>query len=163
MSTVEEIPADMPRKRSKLPLVAGVVLAAMGGGGGFFAVTSGLVPGAGGDAAAGESVREDAARPLPDVAFVAVEPMVVSLRDGTARHLRFRAQLEVPTPHEAEVAAIMPRIVDVLNGYLQALEMEELQDRATLSRLRAQMLRRVQIVTGKGRVRDLLVLEFVLN
>ena len=32
-----------------------------------------------------------------------------------------------------------------------------------LVRLRAQMLRRVQMVTGEGRVRDLLITEFVLN
>jgi flagellar FliL protein len=29
--------------------------------------------------------------------------------------------------------------------------------------MRAQLLRRIQIVTGEGRVRDLLVTEFVLN
>jgi len=32
-----------------------------------------------------------------------------------------------------------------------------------LLRLRSQMLRRVQVVTGEGRVRDLLIMEFVLN
>jgi flagellar protein FliL len=57
----------------------------------------------------------------------------------------------------------MPRIVDVLNGYLRAVEVREFEDPAALVRLRAQMLRRVQIVTGEGRVRDLLVTEFVLN
>jgi len=30
-------------------------------------------------------------------------------------------------------------------------------------RIRAHLLRRIQIVTGEGRVRDLLVTEFVLN
>jgi flagellar FliL protein len=29
--------------------------------------------------------------------------------------------------------------------------------------LRAQMLRRVQIVAGEGRIRDLLIMEFVLS
>jgi flagellar FliL protein len=32
-----------------------------------------------------------------------------------------------------------------------------------LTRLRGQMLRRVQIVVGKDRVRDLLIMDFVLN
>jgi flagellar FliL protein len=32
-----------------------------------------------------------------------------------------------------------------------------------MARLRAQMLRRIQVVTGEGRVRDLLITEFVLN
>ena len=65
--------------------------------------------------------------------------------------------------YEREVVHLMPRVLDVLNGYLRAVETRELQDTSALVRLRAQMLRRVQIVTGEGRVRDLLVTEFVLN
>ena len=63
----------------------------------------------------------------------------------------------------AAVQAEMPRIVDALNTYLRAVEVRDLEDPAALTRLRAQMLRRVQIVTGAGEVRDLLVTEFVLN
>jgi flagellar FliL protein len=51
----------------------------------------------------------------------------------------------------------------VLNGYLRAVETSDLENPAALVRLKAQMLRRIQIVTGEGRVRDLLVSEFVLN
>ena len=58
---------------------------------------------------------------------------------------------------------LLPRIVDVMNGYLRALDAAELENPAALVRLRAQMLRRIQIVTGEGRVRDLLITEFVLN
>jgi len=57
----------------------------------------------------------------------------------------------------------MPRILDVLNSYLRAVAITDLEDPTAMARLRAQMLRRVQIVTGEGRVRDLLVTEFVLN
>ena len=39
----------------------------------------------------------------------------------------------------------------------------ELEDPAALVRIRAHLLRRIQIVTGEGRVRDLLISEFVLN
>lgn len=51
----------------------------------------------------------------------------------------------------------------MLNGYLRAIAVSEIEDPAGLVRLRAQLLRRIQIVTGEGRVRDLLVTEFVLN
>jgi flagellar FliL protein len=51
----------------------------------------------------------------------------------------------------------------VLNGYLRAVDAADLEDPAALVRVRAQMLRRVQLVTGEGRVRDLLVTEFLLN
>ncbi len=57
----------------------------------------------------------------------------------------------------------MPRVVDVLNGYLRALEIQDIESAAALTRLRAQMLRRVQIVAGPGRINDLLIMEFVLN
>ena len=78
-------------------------------------------------------------------------------------HLRFTAQLEVNKTKVEEVTALAPRILDVLNGYLRAVEIAELEDPDALVRLRSQMLRRIQIVTGEGRVRDLLVTEFVLD
>ena len=58
---------------------------------------------------------------------------------------------------------LKPRVMDVLNGFLRAVEVQELEDPAALIRLRAQMLRRIQIVVGEGRVNDLLIVEFVLN
>jgi flagellar FliL protein len=90
--------------------------------------------------------------------------MIISIgRGGLARHLRFEAQLEVDPARASEVTTLMPRVVDVLNGYLRAVDVSDLEDPASLVRLRAQMLRRVQIVTGEGAVRDLLVMEFVVN
>ena len=58
---------------------------------------------------------------------------------------------------------LAPRILDVLNSYLRAIETASIEDPQAMARLRAQMLRRIQIVTGEGRVRDLLITEFVLN
>ena len=62
-----------------------------------------------------------------------------------------------------EVETVLPRVTDVLNSYLRALELDDLRDPLALTRLRAQMLRRIQVVVGKERVRDLLIMEFVLN
>lgn len=144
------------RKRRLLPLVLGLAGAALAGAGGFYAVSSGLVGGAADPPAA--------VGPLPDIAFVPVDPLTVTLPQGAAaRHLRFTAQIEVAAPHRDEVAHLMPRILDVMNGYLRAVDVATLQDPAALVTLRAQLLRRLQIVTGEGRVRDLLVTEFVLN
>ena len=98
------------------------------------------------------------------LAFVPVDPLVITLGSGEAvRHLRFTSQIEVAGPHASEVQLLLPRIADVLNGYLRAVEVTELEDPAALVRIRAHLLRRIQIVTGEGRVRDLLVTEFVLN
>ena len=152
-----------PKKKSKMPILIGLVLALLGGGGGFMAVQMGLIGGGHSETAPVEEHGESIA-PLPAIAFVALEPLVISLAPGgNSTHLKFSAQLEVLPEHLQEVEAIKPRIVDVLNGYLRAVETGDLEDPTALMKLRAQMLRRIQVVAGQGRVRDLLIMEFVLN
>lgn len=144
------------RKRAKWPLLVGALLAVILGAGGFYMTFGGHL--------FAPAPKASGPEPIPDIAFVAIEPMVISLGRGSgSRHLRFRGDLEVARPHEAEVRLLMPRILDVLNGYLRAVEIRDLEDPPVLVQLRAQMLRRVQIVTGEGRVRDLLITEFVVN
>lgn len=160
MAEAEEPQEAAPKKKSKLPLILGLVLFLALGGGGFYAVYSGLILA---PPAEGQHQTEHA-EDLPPIAFVALDPVTISLGDiAEGRHLRLGAQLEVNSGFEADVELLRPRILDVLNGYLRAVEMEELTDPHALVRLRAQMLRRIQIVTGEGRVRDLLVTEFVIN
>lgn len=155
-----DAPEAAPKKKSKLPILIGLVLMLALGGGGFYATYSGLLFGGGETAEAKEEVPD----PFPEIAFVPIEPVMVTLGPGsTSKHLKFTAQLEVAKPYAEEVTVLMPRILDVLNSYLRAVSPQELEDPAQMARLRAQMLRRVQIVTGEGRVRDLLVTEFVLN
>lgn len=164
---------DAPVKKSKLPLIIGVVLAIAGGGGGFFAVSSGLLPfGQSAEPEEAHAVKEapegvdsgESAEDIAQLAFIEMEPIVITLRKASGiKHLRFNAQLEVDLIHQAEVEKVLPRVVDVLNSYLRALELEDLSDPMALPRLRAQMLRRINIATGQGRVRDLLIMEFVLN
>ena len=161
---------DVPKKKGALmPLVIGVVLALLLGGGGFFAVYSGMILGASPETEnpSGEDMAETAGEGLftgPDVVFLPLEPIVVSLgpRAGS-RYLRFRGELEVEPGKEGEVTALMPRILDALNGYLRAVSVAELEDSASLLLLRAQMLRRIQIIVGDGLVHDLLIIEFVLS
>ncbi|MEB8387676.1 flagellar basal body-associated FliL family protein [Rhodobacteraceae bacterium KMM 6894] len=156
-----------PRKASKVPLIIGLMLAVIGGGGGFYATYSGVLLMAESHAVVDEAHGDEAGAhigEMPDVAYVAVEPLVISVGNGaTGKHLRFRAHLEVTPGHQGEVESLMPRIVDVLNSYLRALELSDLTDSTALVRLRSQMLRRIQIVTGGERVNDLLIMEFVLN
>jgi flagellar FliL protein len=162
VAEAEEPQEAEPKKKSKKPLIIGLVLALILGGGGFYATWSGLILGSGeATSAEGEAA---ALSPLPDISFVPVEPLLVSIGPGEdGRHLRFSSQLEVAGGHSEEVTTLLPRIVDVMNGYLRAIDPQEFDDPAALVRMRAQLLRRIQIVTGEGRVRDLLVTEFVLN
>lgn len=158
MAEATAVPDGKPRSRRRLLLPGLAFLALLLGGGGFYAAYSGLLPLPGG----GE--HAEAAEDLPLLAFVPIDPVVVSLGQGAAnRHLRFRAQLEVNQPYAAEVTALLPRILDVLNGYLRAVDARTLEEPTALIRIRAQLLRRIQMVTGEGRVRDLLIAEFVLN
>ena len=186
MSDAETNPEEEPKKSGKKPLIIGLVLALAGGGGGFYAAISGLIP-FGNQASDGhvesdsngemntdshgemtaqgqEDMHGDMPMDIGNIAYVEIDPITISLNDSqSARHLRFRAQLEVNADAEEEVMAISPRVTDVLNSYLRAVELNDLTGPLALARLRAQMLRRVQVVTGKGRVRDLLIMEFVLN
>ncbi len=153
-----EQPDEKPSKKGRLPLILGLLGALVLGGGGFYAIWSGLLFG---HAAGAEA---ETASPLPDIGFVPIPPAVISLPQGSSSsHLRFAAQLEVEATELDAVTLILPRIQDVLNSYLRAVSVAELQDPSTLVRIRAHLLRRIQLVAGDGRVRDLLVTEFVLN
>lgn len=166
MADTADIDQPAPPARSKRPLLIGLVLALLSGGGGFFAMYSGVFMGE----SAPEPVVEARTDPdLPiaagveEVAFVPIEPLIITLDQGAGTHLRFRASLEVDRAAEPDVTRLLPRVVDVLNSYLRAVDVADLQDRSALTRLRAQMLRRVQVVAGGGQVKDLLIMEFVLN
>jgi flagellar protein FliL len=158
MSNPDTVAAESKPRRALVPVILGLILALAFGGAGFYATHSGLI---GGSAPTGQA---QAPVDLPDIAFVPIEPVTISLPESQGqRHLRFTAQIEVAQPHAGDVQALMPRIVDVLNGYLRAVEPASLQQVGALARVRAQLLRRIQIVTGEGRVRDLLVTEFVFG
>ena len=174
---VAEAPEEK-KKPSRMGLIAGLVLAIAGGAGGFYAMRSGLLTGAAAvsDAAPGKAGPGESAPPegggggiAPERAgelpsYVPLDPIVITLgRDAAGRQLKFRAELEVDPESAEEVKRMTPRFIDVLNGYLRALEISDLEGAMPLTALRAQMLRRLQVVAGRGRVRDLLIMEFVLN
>jgi flagellar FliL protein len=160
-AAVEE--EEAPPKKSKLPLILGLVLALVGGGGGFYATFSGMILGSD-DQASEDEAKMPQVNAGPSVEYIALDQLVISMRaPSNAKHLVFRAHLEVAPEAKEEVEKILPRVVDVLNSYLRALEPADLEDPSSLTRLRAQMLRRVQVVTGIGKVNDLLIMEFVLN
>lgn len=157
MAEAETDAAPQPKRRGKMALILAAVLALVLGDGGFYATWSGMILGS-------HEAAEESASPLPDIAFVPIDPVFISLPE-TARsgHLRFTSQLEVAGKYKADVTLLLPRIVDILNGYLRAIDVAEIEDPTALVRIRAQLLRRIQLVSGEGRVRDLLITEFVLN
>jgi len=164
--TVAEPDAPPPR-RSKLPLILGVVLGLAGAGGGFMATRLGLValPGAG----VGPESLDTAPDEIGPVAqetttYVPLDPLIVNVGAANGgRFLRFVAQIEATAGQAAALETLKPRFADVMNGYLRAVDLSDLENPRALDLLRGQMLRRLQTVAGDGAIRDLLIVEFVLN
>ena len=154
---------DNPGKKSKLPLILGVVLALVGGAGGFMATQMGLIP-MGAKAPESDEMEKKETVVTEDVVFIPLDPITVTLPPGGPRQLlRLSAQLDVAPQNAEEVKKITPRIIDILNSYLRAVQITDLESPSALLRLRTQMLHRVQVVAGQGVVRDLLITEFILN
>ena len=170
---------EKPAKKSKA-LLFGLVGAVLLGGGAFYGVYSGMIPlpfggdggqemhagakdGHGGDAKNG---KEDEFHDAPPsaAAFVPMDEMVISLSPTAgSKHLKVAVSIEVEPGTEVDVQNVAPRIADVLNTYLRAVDEAELQDPRSMMRMRAQMLRRVRLVAPEGAVRDVLIQQFVLN
>src|SRR3954447_6248092 len=113
-----------PKRRGRLGLILGPAAALALGGGGFYAVYAGLIDPAG---LLHHGASAPASGAAADVAFVALDPIMISLAPGAdAKHLRFSGQLEVEPIHAGAVAALMPRVLDVLNTYLRAVEVKDL-------------------------------------
>jgi len=155
------IAAETPKQSSKKPLFIGIFLMLAFGGSAFHVLRTGLILGAADHA---QTVGKTLDPTLPDIAFIPFEPLVITLGGAeSGKHLRFTGQLEVDKAHLAEVQHIMPRVIDVLNTYLRAVDAKTFEEQDSLVRIRAQMLRRIKLVAGDNRVRDLLVSEYVIN
>jgi flagellar FliL protein len=201
MAGTAEAEADgkAPARKSRMPLLIGIVLALASGGGGYLAVSSGLLFSAGAAPDAGEAAEpaghaeagagdgaatapegnatetashgEDGSDPASpaityseNASFVPLQPIILALGEATSwRHLKFSAQVEVEPGSEAAVSNLSPRILDIMNTYLRAVDEQELADKASLIRIRMHLLRRIQVIVGEGRVRDFLITEFVLT
>ena len=139
--------------------IATLGIAAALGGGGFYAAYAGLADAAmpGGAAAGTAGVPADSPH------FLQLDPLMVTVGGaGATRQLRFRAFLEVGSGADGPVAALQPRILDIFATYLRAVPIDRLEDPTALLHLRAQLLRRVQLLAGPGAVSDLLIIDFVI-
>ena len=154
--------AETPKKASKFGLILAVVLCLAGGGLGFFAISGGYVPLGGHEEA--KAPVHDAVAALPDVAFVDIPTLIVTLPPGAKNdHLRFTGQIEVPSQYQSDVEYLLPRIQDVMNGYLRALTAEDIEGPGALFKIRLHLFRRIVMVVGLGKANSLLVTEFILN
>ena len=130
------------------------------GGAGFYATFSGLSDKAL-HAGAVEHYESPALTEAPR--FLELDPLAITVGGADRlRQLRFRAFLQLGEPGGAQVAALQPRILDIFATYLRAIPVERLEDPTALIQLRAQLLRRVQLLAGDEAIRDLLIIDFVI-
>jgi len=144
-------------------VMAGLITALLAGAGSFFAVYTGRIdlPFTKAETPA-ETPTVTRQAKVP--AFVALDPVLVSLpRTDPPLQLRFMSTLEVSHRAAAEIEQMRPRIMDVTNTYLRATELSDVRDPAALSRIRAQLLRRIQVATGSQGIHDLLITQFLVN
>ncbi|WP_238384358.1 flagellar basal body-associated FliL family protein [Teichococcus vastitatis] len=90
--------------------------------------------------------------------------MTVTLPNaGRPRQLRLKLAVEVQgDPAAAQPDLMSPRVYDSLVLYLRTLRDGEMDGALAMERLRGDLHRRLEMVLGAGRVRDVLITGFVV-
>lgn len=103
----------------------------------------------------------------PDgVTFFTLPDMVVNIQspDGRPTFLKLKLTLETSDAHVAEqLQAEMPRLQDLFQGFLRELRPEDLAGSAGSFQLRAEILRRVNLVAAPGKVDAVLIEEMLVQ
>lgn len=155
--------ADSPPKSSKTPMIIGALLFLISLGGGFYASFSGMVAS---PLKAGPEVER---QPPPierngAIAYVPLDELLIPLgRDAQASVLVFEAQIEIDPVDQQVFEQLKPRFADMFNTYLRAIDEADLEDPGATARLRAMLLRRVNVVAEPARARDLLITKFIMK
>lgn len=153
---------SLPKNGNKIYLLVSVSVASLLGSVMFAAVFSGYA--VKGVTTERQETISESLEISKSFRFLAIEPLLISLGSvADERQLRFEGFLEVDARYHDEVAELMPRIMDALNIYLRAVDYSDVREPTALLKMRLQMLHRVQIVVGEGRVHDLLVSKFLLG
>ena len=154
---------EAPAKRGMGLIGWGItaVLALGLGGGAFFAMHSGLVDGL---LHAEETPHAEEGTETAKEHYLELDPLMISVGGANSvKQLRFRAFLQLADEAQTDVAALQPRILDIFATYLRAVSVDRLEDPTGLLHLRAQLLRRGQLLAGRDAVEDLLIIDFVIT
>ncbi len=103
----------------------------------------------------------------PDgVTFYTLPDMVVNIQtaEGRPAYLKLRLTLELKDAHLADqLMAEMPRLQDMFQGFLRELRTEDLNGSAGNFQLRAEILRRVNLILAPGKAEAVLIEEMLVN
>lgn len=107
--------------------------------------------------------KKPGSQEIPTV-FVPVPPLTITMsRSDPRMQLRLETQIEVSAELAKQAVKQMPKIVDVMNTYLRATDLEELADPGKILRVRLQLLRRVDTILGGSGVKSLLITKFLIS
>jgi flagellar FliL protein len=164
-ATITENTAKTPKRKRRLLLFGLTALLLIGGGGaaawmlvpGVQDVVRKIMPGA---TTGEEATDAPAARPI----FVELPEMTLTLPNGgRPRQLRLKLAMEVNgDPAQPPPELMTPRVYDSLVLYLRTLRDGELEGALAMDRLRGDLHRRLDLLLGGGRVRDVLITGFVV-
>lgn len=152
-----------PKRRSPLRFIVPLIAFIFPAAGGFYATYSGtlLLPLSGAPKNIKQTVTSN---PMAPVTFVPIDEMIITLGpDARSSHLILSAEIETVPEAAAMIEKLRPRILDLFNTYLRAVEERDLEEPSGMTKLRAQLLRRIRIVVGSTEVRDLLFTKFVMK
>lgn len=157
---------DAPaKKRSKLPLLIGLILCLVAAGGGFYATFTGMFSVAslmGGEKATDAPEVKTAGLAPPS--YVPVGEIVIPLGPkAEAEFLLITSEIEIAPEDAAVFEAMLPRVRDLFNTYLQAVEARDLEQPNATMLLRDQLLRRLRVIAEPASPRDLLFTSFILR
>jgi flagellar protein FliL len=111
-----------------------------------------------------ENLHEKQTKHYQEIAFVNLEPLIITLGpNAKSRYLKISISLETSEDDLSTVEHLEPKFRDVLNTYLRAVEEADLVEPSATTRLRAQILRRLQVVAPAGAVANVLITDFILS
>lgn len=167
-ATTTETSAKKPKRKGRLLLFGLAALLLVGGGGGAaWVLVPGvqdavrkIIPGQPAAEDSAEALASPAARPI----FVELPEMTLTLPNGgRPRQLRLKLAMEVNgDPTQPQTELMTPRVYDSLVLYLRTLRDGELDGALAMDRLRGDLHRRLDLLLGGGRVRDVLITGFVV-
>ena len=98
--------------------------------------------------------------------FFTLPDLVTNIQssDGRPMHLKLKLTLEMQDPAVAEhLQAEMPRLNDMFQSFLREVRPEEMNGSAGAFQLRAEILRRVNLIAAPGKVDAVLIEEMLVQ
>lgn len=148
----EAAPPPMEKKKG---ILIPLIVAALMGAGGFASTFLGFWSPADLFSTDPKSARAEAG-----FEFMDIPTIEMTIPGANARSLVLAVSLEVAPRDRAAVQAMMPRVLDAMNGFLSDIDPAAYDKRGVLEIIRAELLTRIGHVLGGPLVKDLLITEF---